>query len=177
MSMQAPSGAMPGNKGISGYNHAQLPNFTPQQMQLFQSLIGGSQGGINSSLANISKLAQGDQGAFEALEAPAYEGFNRTLGQIGSRFSGLGARNSSGFQNAVYGAGADLAQQLQSQRFGIQQQSQESLLGLANSLLGQQPYQNFVTPKDRDTSGADWLQLLGNVAPEIIKLLPFPGKP
>jgi hypothetical protein len=169
-----PTGALQGSNKISGYKQAQLPNFTPQQQQLFQMLLGGAQGGIGGGLDYLGKLAGGDEGAFEQLEAPAYNAFNRTLGQIGTRFSGLGARNSSAFENAVNGAGSDLALQLQSQRQGIQHQSIMDLLGLSENLLGQKPYNNFLAQKEHkqpSTTQSDIFGFLGKIAPSLLALL------
>jgi hypothetical protein len=127
-----------------GYQKGQLSQFTPEQMQLFQSLFG--QIGPNSFL---SKLASGDQSQFEQLEAPALKQFGALQGQIASRFSGMGsgARHSSGFQNATNQAASDFSQQLQSQRMGLQRQALMDLMGISESLLSQRPYEKFLTEK------------------------------
>lgn len=103
---------------------------------------------------------------FEQLEAPAYESFNKTLGQIGSRFSQFGAQDSSAFQNAVSGAGANLAQNLQSQRLGLQNNAVQQLLGHSTQLLGQQPYS-----LQKEDSGFDFGDILGKALPFLLALL------
>jgi hypothetical protein len=88
-------------KSQKGYRPAQMQQFTPEQMQLFQQLFGHV--GPDSFL---NKLASGDQSQFEQLEAPALRQFQGLQGQTASRFSGMGtgAQKSSGFQNAMSSA-------------------------------------------------------------------------
>lgn len=161
MSISAPSGASSPKTAMSGYKNRQVSNFTPEMMNLFQSLLGGSQKGVGGGLDFLSKIAGGDEGAFAEAEAPAYSAFNKTLGQLGSRFSQYGAQDSSAFQNAVSGAGADLSEKLQGQRLGMQQGAIDRLLGLSSSLLGQRPFENILEEKDQ---GFDWGGLLGGLA-------------
>ncbi len=136
-------GKSTGLKG-SGYVSGAIQQFTPEQMGLFKQMFG--QVGGDSYLG---KLAAGDQSQFEQLERPAMKQFGALQGNLASRFSGqgLGARNSSGFQNTSNQATQDFASQLQSQRMGIQQQAIQSLFGMQNQLLGQRPYETFVGPK------------------------------
>jgi hypothetical protein len=131
---------------LGGYRHFKTQTFTPEQMQLFSQLFG--QVGPESFLA---KLAGGDQSMFEQLEAPAMRQFQGLQGQLASRFSGMGtgARKSSGFQNTANQAASDFAQQLQSQRLGLQRQALGDLMGFSNQLLGQRPYEQFAQPKGR----------------------------
>jgi hypothetical protein len=150
-----------------GYQKGQLAQFTPEQMQLFQSLFG--QLGPESFLG---KLAGGDQSQFEQLEAPALRQFGELQGGIASRFSGMGsgARKSSGFQNTMSGAAGDFAQQLQSQRLGLQRNALQDLMGMSNQLLQQRPYENFVTQKPLSF----WQQLmtsLGGAVPQAAALV------
>jgi len=127
-----------------GYQKGQLSQFTPQQMQLYERIFGHL--GPDSYL---SKLASGDQSMFEQLEAPALRQFGQLQGNIASRFSGMGsgARNSSGFQNTMNEASTDFASQLQSQRMGLTRQAIQDLMGMSESLLGQRPYEKFLTEK------------------------------
>lgn len=161
MPTSAPSGAASPKSNMAGYKTRQVSNFTPEMMSLFQSLLGGAQGGAGGGLDFLSKLASGDEDTFAQAEAPAYSAFNKSLGQIGSRFSQFGAQDSSAFQNAVSGAGSDLAEKLQGQRLGLQQGAIDRLLGLSTSLLGQRPFDNVLEPKDE---GFDWGGLLGGLA-------------
>lgn len=132
-----------------GYKKGSMQQFTPEQMQLFQQLFG--QVGPESF---TSKLAGGDQSQFAQMEAPAMQQFNELQGGLASRFSGMGmgGRKSSGFQNTMTSAGANFAQQLQSQRLGLQQQAIQDLMGMSNNLLGQRPYENFLVEKQQKQS-------------------------
>jgi hypothetical protein len=149
-------GGRTGNVIPKGYRQGQLQQFTPEQMQLFQQMFG--QLGPDSFL---SKLAGGDQSAFEQMEAPALRQFQGLQGQLASRFSGMGtgARRSSGFQNTTNQAASDFAQQLQSNRIGLQEGALQQLHQLANSLLQQKPYEQFLTEKP--TSG--WQKMLEGI--------------
>lgn len=122
------------NKAPKGYK--QYMNFSPEQMQLFQQLF--SHVGPQSF---TSRLAGGDQGAFEELEAPAMRQFQGLLGDISNRFSGtgLGGRHGSAFQMAGTQAASDFAQQLQSQRMALQRQALQDLFGMSNELFGHKP--------------------------------------
>ena len=135
----------------SGYKKGSLQQFTPEQMNLFQQMFG--QVGPESYL---SKLAGGDQSTFGEIEAPAMRQFSGMQGNIASRFSGmggLGARRSSGFQNTMNSAASNFAQDLQSQRQGLQRQAIMDLMGISNSLLGQRPQENFLVQKQQRQSG------------------------
>lgn len=127
-----------------GYQKGQMSQFTPEQMQLFQGLFGNVGQG-----SYLSRLAGGEQGIFDQIEAPAMRQFGELQGNIASRFSGMGsgARKSSGFQNTMNQASTDFASQLQSQRMGLQRQALQDLMGMSESLLGQRPYEKFLTEK------------------------------
>lgn len=146
-------------KSVGGYNVKRLQQFTPEQMQLFQQLMGGVGPGLQGGLSQLSNLAAGDQSQFEQLEAPALRQFGELQGNLASRFSGMGsgARRSSGFQNTMNSAASDLAERLQSQRLQLQQNAIQQLLGLSNQLLGQRPYEQFLQEK----KPKGWQQLLG----------------
>lgn len=169
--MSAPAGVSAPKANISGYKLRNVPNFTPGQMQLFQKLLGGLSGGggLEGGLDFLSRLSGGDESMFEQLEAPAYSSFNKAIGQLGSRFAGFGsgALDSSAFQQATSGAASDLAQNLQSQRLGLQQGAIERLLGLSQNLLSQKPYESFLEKK---RSGWD---TAGDITSMLAKLIPL----
>lgn len=154
--MGGPAGTASGLKG-TGYQQASIQQFTPEQMDLFKSLFG--QVGEGSFL---SKLAGGDQGTFEQLEAPALKQFSELQSGIANRFSGagLGARRSSGFANAQTSAAQDFASQLQSQRLGLQRQAIQDLMSNSQMLLGQRPQDQFLVQEQVPF----WKQLLGSFA-------------
>lgn len=143
LGMRNTAGSMAG-KRLKGYSQTELPQYTPEQMQLFQSLFGHLQPD-----SFLSKLAGGSQEGFEQMEAPALQQFSGLQGNIASRFSGMGAgaRRSSGFQNTMNQASQDFAGQLQSQRMGLQSQAIRDLMGMGNQLLGQRPYESVMAPK------------------------------
>jgi hypothetical protein len=128
-------GLDPRMKHISGAHRFQ--QFTPEQMDLFQQLLG-----LTGSENFLSKLAGGDEEAFNQMEAPALRQFSGLQGNLASRFSGMGmgARKSSGFTNTANAAASDFAQGLQSQRTGLQRQSLMDLAQISQMLLGQEPY-------------------------------------
>lgn len=158
-----PTGLSPNTTGTgqmkekipSGYSKGSLQQFTPEQMQLFQQQFGHV--GPESFL---SKLAGGDQSTFGQIEAPALKQFSALQGGLASRFSGMGtgARKSSGFQNTANAAAQDFAGQLQSQRQSLQQQALSDLMGFSNQILGQKPYEQFLTKKQQ---GGGWGGAIG----------------
>lgn len=139
---------------VAGYKVGQLQQFTPEQLKLFQSMFGHLGEG-----SYLSRLAGGDESLFGEMEAPALKQFSGLQGQMASRFSGMGsgARRSSGFQNTMNQASSDFAGELQSRRQGLQQQAIKDLLGMSNELLGQRPYEQFLTEKKKPW----WQQILG----------------
>jgi hypothetical protein len=155
-----------------GIQTQQVPNFSPQQMKLFRKLLGNinNGGGLEAGLGRLGRLAAGSQEGFEELEKPAYADFQKQLGQIGTRFSGLGAQGSSAFQNATSGAATDLTERLQAARMGIQNNALQALLGQSNQLLGQRPFNTVYQQPDQ---GFDWQSLLGQGISGISSILPF----
>lgn len=146
--------ASSGLKSAPGYRTMQ--KFTPEMMQLFEHMM--SQLGPDSFL---SRLAGGDQSMFEQMEAPALQQFAGLQGNLASRFSGMGmgAQKSSGFQNTMNQASSDFAQQLQSQRLGLQRQALSDLSGMSNLLLQQQPY--AMVGKRQSGGSSGWGGLIG----------------
>ncbi len=172
MSFSAPTGVSPPRANISGYKTRNVANFTPEQMQLFSQLLGGvsSGGGVGKGTDYLSRLAGGDEEAFGQLEKPAYSAFQKTLGDIGTRFAGQGAIGSSAFQNATSGAAQSLAENLGAQRMGIQQGAIDKLLALSERLLGKQPYETLLEKK-RGGFGSQFGDLLSRALPQILSLL------
>lgn len=158
-SMIGASGATGGNRIPKGYQLGQLQQFTPEQMQLFQSLFSHASPG-----SYLSRLAGGDESMFNEIEAPALRQFQGLQGNIASRFSGMGTggRHSSGFQNTMNQAASNFSQELQSQRQGLQRQALMDLMGLSQNLLGQRPYENFLTQKQHKPSFLE--SLFGNLS-------------
>jgi len=124
-------------KRPSGYKKYSHTNFTPAQMNLYNQAYGNV-----SPDSYTAKLAAGDQSTFAQMEAPGLRQFNQLQGNLASRFSGqgMGARGSSGFQNASNAAAQDFAGQLQANRQNLQRQAVMDMMGMTQSLLSAQPY-------------------------------------
>lgn len=147
--------------GNTGYQSITTQKFTPEQMQLFQSMFGNV--GPDSYLG---KLAAGDEATFNQIEAPALKQFAGFQGNLASRFSGqggVGARNSSGFQNANTSAAQNFAEQLQSQRTGLQMNATQQLHQMSQDLLNQRPYEQYVYEQEQKQPA--WKKLVGGALP------------
>lgn len=145
------------NKLPQGYEYGQIQQYTPEQMQLFKNSFSNV-----GPQSYTSRLAGGDESAFQQMEAPAYRDFNALQGNLASRFSGLGgqgalsSRHTSGFQNEATAAGSNFAMDLQSRRNDMRQQAIRDLHGMSQDLLGNRPFDQFVTEKP-----VPWYQELG----------------
>lgn len=147
---------------VPGYDVQQLQNFNPAQMKLFEQMFDQV-----SPESYTSRLAGGDQSAFEETERPALQQFNELQGNLASRFSGMGTggRRSSGFQNTMNQSQQDFLGQLQSRRQDLRRQAMQDLMGMSNDLLGQRPYDLKLMEKEKKKSF--WEKLIGGAAPAI----------
>jgi len=148
-----PSGASVRPTKISGYKQAIIPQMTPEQQNILSSLLGAIGPGAEEGLGYLSQLAGGEEGALQQFEGPARQMFERQIENLGNRFSLAGARGSSAFQNALAGAGAEFSENLAAQRAALQTSAIESLLGHAETLLGQRPFEQLLLQKARRPSG------------------------
>jgi hypothetical protein len=146
---QGPTGNAGRNRIPKGYEHSQISNYTPEQWQLFQQMFGGV-----APDSYTARLAGGDQSLFEEMEAPAHRQFAGQIGALASRFSAggggrgaLSSRRSSGFQNTATSAASNFAQELQARRQELQRGAIRDLHGMSLDLLGQRPYQDYLTPE------------------------------
>lgn len=146
-----------GDKIPKGYRVGQLQQFTPEQMDLFKQNFShlGPQ-------SNLSRLAAGDEGIFNQIEAPALRQFQELQGSNASRFSGMGtgARRGSGFQNSQNQATSDFAERLASNRQNLMRQALNDLMGYSSNILQQRPNERFLTKKQQD-QGINWGGLAG----------------
>lgn len=145
-----------GNIIPKGYKLGQIQQFSPEQMQLFQRMF--SNVGTDSYL---SKLAGGDESAFEQAEEPAWRAFGQAQGQLGSRFSQLApgamsAQRGSGFKNSAGQLSKDFASDLASRRQALQMGALDQITNMSNSLLGQRPTEQSLIQKQQPL----WQQLL-----------------
>lgn len=130
----------------------------PQQSQLLQQLLGslsGNQGNISqnplyqSGQSYLQQLLSGSPESFKNFEAPYLTQFNEEIVPgIAERFSSLGARNSSGFQQSLGQAASGLSQGLASLRSNLQMQAVPQALGYA-----QQPFSNLFNLLNMNTQG------------------------
>lgn len=129
-----------------GYSAGTIQQYTPEQMQILEGMYPHAMPG-----SYLQRLAGGDQSMFAEMEAPAMKQFGEMQGQLASRFSGMGmgGRKGSGFANTMTQATSDFAQQLQSQRQGLQRQAIQDLMGLSGQLMGQRPYERSLTEKPK----------------------------
>ena len=155
-SLASPSGFR-GNKIPSGYKYGQISQYTPQQQQTFAQQFGQV-----APDSFTSRLASGDQSAFNESEAPAMRQFGELQANLASKFSGFGsngAQRSSGFQNALNQNTSNFAQDLAANRLNLRNQAIRDLMSMSNQLLSQRPYLQFGTEKRKKGGG-----ILGNIA-------------
>lgn len=127
-----------------GSNVMQMPNFTPQQIDMFNQLAQqGMQGMGNLPSADFSKIR------------PFYEQnlMQNIVPGIAERFSGLGAgsQRSSAFEQSLGSAAGQNQAQLAAMEQMFNQQNRQSEIGRLMSMLqfGAQPqFQYFTEPPD-----------------------------
>lgn len=133
-----------GNIVPKGYDVGRLQQFTPEMMELWKNQFAHL-----SPDSPLARMAGGDQSYFDEMEKPILRQFAGLQGNLASRFSsqGIGGRNSSGFQNTMNQASNEFAQGLQAKRTEMMNQAIRDLMGLSNQVLGQNPYENFMSQK------------------------------
>lgn len=132
----------------SGYRNIQVPRMSPEQMQLFNMLLGGANKFGATGLDLLGKYAMGDQESLDALFQPSINQFNQqVIPGIARRFAQGGGLQSSDFNNAVAGAAGNLSAELGAQRVGIQQSALDRLMKMQQDLLGYQPFENILEKK------------------------------
>jgi hypothetical protein len=147
---------------------SKVPTGTPQQQDLHNLLLqlaqgmGGQGGGYQNAQNYYNKFLTEGTGnqAYQNFAAPFMNQFNeQILPQIAERFAGAGALSSSGFGQALGGAGAGLQAQLAKLFADLQSNAAEQQTGQFNQLatkgLGYEP---FAYNKEQGSSG-----ILGNL--------------
>lgn len=150
-------GALGGLAGLFGGGGRQkkdkfISSYTPEQQQALSGVLGqlgqSQQGNYAQSQDYLSRILGGDQGTFDRFSSPYIQNFEQQiLPKIAERFAGLGggygaggALGSSGFGQALGGAGAQLQAQLAGLFSELQQnaalQSQDQYNNLATLGLG-----------------------------------------
>src|SRR5271154_707909 len=139
-----------GNKIPPGYKYGQIPQFTEEMNEIFRNMAN-----LAGPDSYLSKIAGGDEETFNQIEKPLKKQFRGTLGNLGSEYSGfgLGARKSSGFKNAASQAISDFSMNLQNKRQELMKQAITDLMGYQSMVLNQQPYDQFLVPKNPSQQG------------------------
>lgn len=121
---------------------SQIPTQSPQQQaflnQILQMLSGGMGGqGLQQGLQYYLDLLSNEPGAFEQFEAPIKRQFQEeVIPGLTERFSGAGAKSSSGFQQTLARAGERLSENLAAQRAQLKGGAAQGLLGNFQGLAG-----------------------------------------
>lgn len=143
-----------------GFEMYSLPTMGGGQADIYNMLKGQFQQGGGDVFQKLFGLAKGDSDMFDQLEAPAMRQFQQQIAPgIAQRYAGSGIGSSSGMQNSIAGAGANLAENLQSQRMGLMERSMQNVLGLGDRLLGT-PTQQFGLSQ-KENMMRDFMQMLG----------------
>lgn len=139
----------------------QVPTMSGGQMQGLEGILQQlqqmqGQGGAYSGAQNyLSQILSGDPNAMAEFEAPYRNEFEqKTIPGIAERFAGMnpmgGGLSSSGFGQALGGAGAQLHSQLAGLHGALRQGASGQAMGqfnnLANLGLGARPFENFFQP-------------------------------
>lgn len=139
----------------------QVSTLDPSQQQFLQQMLaqlgGGGGVGQNFGGANdfISRILSNDPSTIAQFEAPYRQEFEqRTLPGIAERFAGAnpmgGGLSSSGFGQALGGAGAQLQAQLAGLRGQLQQGASQQAMNQYNQLaglgLGTRSFENVFQP-------------------------------
>ncbi len=146
-----------------GYTQTQTQNMPPEMMQLLNSLMSSlNQGGAASGIDYLTKLAQGDEDIFKQIEAPAYQQLEQGLAKTANRFSGVGAQDSSAFQNQLGGQVSQMATDLASQRNQLQTGAIDKLMNFSERMLGQKPYE-YGLQEDQSFDWQEMIKILGPI--------------
>ena len=159
-------GLFSGNKD----KNRQISTLTPEQKGYLKDLFGNLQGGgvgQNYGQANsyIGNLLSGDPEAYQKFAAPYMTQFEQqTVPGLAERFAGLGgglgggALSSSGFGQAIGGAGAQLQSNLAGLYAQLQQQAAQQAFGQYNTMagygLGTQAFQPAYQPGNLGFGGS-----------------------
>jgi len=150
---RTPSGRPPSskyNQTPKGYNQFNVNQYTPEAQDVYQQLHGD----ITNPDSYLRRLTQGDEEAFNEIEAPAFRQFNALQGGLASRFSAGGGgrgslsnRKSSGFQNESSAAASNFAQDLASRRGDLMRNAYKDISEMSNMFLSNKPYETGLVEK------------------------------
>lgn len=152
-----------------GTNVQRIPQFSPDQQQVADLINSILTGQGQQPTGGLLGETFGEEG-FKAFSEPAIRAFEERIAPgIAERFSGTGAgaQKSSAFQQALAGAGSDLARNLGELR---SQQRQTALSGLLNQYL--QPRENVLYQPRQPSGLSKGLGALGGAgASNIVEML------
>jgi len=141
----------------------------PGQQKLLGQMeggLGGQGGGLEGVLQYLTQLLQGGGQSFENFAAPHRTRFNeQTIPRLEERYAGAGggmggALSSSGFGQAIGGAGAQFESDLSSLYEGSKQNAAQQIMALLQQTMGTQPFMYT----ERPASAGIWANMLGQFA-------------
>lgn len=145
MLFQALSSVAGGLTDQSGYK--KVSNFDKTQQGLYNQMgrALGQGGGFQNAFGALQGYLDPNSQAYGDFEAPYRTQFNeQTLPMIAERFAGAGANSgalsSSGFGQALGGAGAQFESNLAGLKEQMRRASIGDILGQYQNFLGQKPY-------------------------------------
>ena len=131
--------------------------YTPQQQKFFDMVLNQGGQGVSSGMYYLMSLISGEEGAFDAFEAPLRREYEeQTIPGLAERFAGLDAQGSSAFGQSLGAAGAGLTENLAALRHGLKMQAIQGMQSFANMGTGQRFESTF-----RPASGG----FIGGMAP------------
>jgi len=131
--------------------------YTPEQENLFSQfinqLMSGGEGGVGGTqnlIKQLQNMLNPDSQYYKDLEEQQLGEFNeQTLPRLSEQFAGGaagGALSSSGFAQALGGAGRGLQRDIQGQKSNTMMQALQQLLGQNQQALSAQPFGYKQTP-------------------------------
>lgn len=128
------------------------------------SMMSGSQPGLESGMSYLSSILGGDETSAGAFEAPLMRQFQeQTVPELAERFASLDAQGSSAFGQSLGQAGAGLAENLAALREGLKMQAIQQLQGLGGMGLGQR-FENILRPGRQGALGPILAAAAGGMA-------------
>ncbi len=136
-----------------GERTQQHPLLTPEQQGLQQQQIQGVSQQMPEMFRYLQQILSGDQDLMDQFQDPSRRSFReQTIPSIMERFTGMGAQESSGFQQAITGAGQRHEEGLAAQQANLKGQAFNQLLQMMG--LTQQPsFENVLRPATSGIAG------------------------
>lgn len=145
-----------------GFSQYTLPAMGQPNREIFDLLKSHFSQGGPDAFKRLLEMAGGKGEAFSQLEVPARRDLESNLANIGMQFGLSGSNKSSGFQNAIAGAGREFQENLYGKRADLMQKSIQDVMNLGNTLL-KTPTDYFGLINQPQSQGFDLMKLLGPV--------------